>query len=291
MAAEAGKGRTAAALRVALVLLLAAGTGRGRADEAEVAGESVPTLTATPNLAVHPRRTVDLPVHAALTGGMLLVSVASQLEARRLAAADCRWCEPPKLDVWARSELRWTDVKAASTASDVLAVAIPAGVALTLGLSARADGAPPREVAEDLLVVTEAVSVAVLLTQASKLGTGRLRPDAWARGGASTPDGRMSFWGGHSAFVFSVAAGATQVARLRGRPGWRWLALAAFTGAAATSWMRVGADRHWLTDVVVGAGVGTAAGLAVPLLVLRPEDERSTAVMLVPAPGGLAVIF
>jgi membrane-associated phospholipid phosphatase len=101
----------------------------------------------------------------------------------------------------------------------------------------------------------------------------------------------MSFWGGHSAFLFSVAAGATQVARLRGRTGWKWLALASFAGAAATGWLRVAADRHWATDVLAGAAVGTAVGLSVPLLVMHPAGERGTAVMLVPAPGGLALVF
>ena len=100
----------------------------------------------------------------------------------------------------------------------------------------------------------------------------------------------MSFWGGHSMLAFSVAAASTQVARLRGRPGWRWLAAVTFAGAAATAWLRVAADRHWLTDVVVGAGVGTAVGLGVPRLVLRPAGGRST-VTLVPAPGGLALVF
>jgi membrane-associated phospholipid phosphatase len=221
---------------------------------------------------------------------MLLLGGLTLLEAKRLAAPACRWCEPPPLDRWARRELRWNDVKTAGVLSNVLVVAVPTGAALALVLSARADGAGTREATEDLLAVTEAAAATMLLTQASKLAVARLRPDAWARGGTTT-DGRMSFWGGHAAFAFSVAAGATQVARLRGREGWRWLALASFAGAAATGLLRVSADRHWLTDVVVGAGVGTAVGLAVPLLVLRPAGERGTAVMLVPAPGGLALLF
>lgn len=275
----------------ALLVILAALPGPGRADEAGDDAPATPIPSSISGIAPRPRLTLNLPAQAAATGGMLLLSGLSQLEANRLAAPTCRWCDPPRVDRWARRELRWTDVRAAGTISDVLVFAIPAGAVLTLGLSARADGAPPRQGAEDLLIVTEAASVAVLLTQAAKLGTGRVRPGAWAGGGATTPNGRMSFWGGHSAFAFSVAAGATQVARLRGRASWKWLAVVSFAGAAATGWLRVAADRHWLTDVVVGAGVGTAAGLAVPLLVLRPAGERETAVTLVPAPGGLALVF
>jgi membrane-associated phospholipid phosphatase len=101
----------------------------------------------------------------------------------------------------------------------------------------------------------------------------------------------MSFWAGHSAFAFSLAASATQMARMRGLRGWRWLAVASFAGAAASGWLRIAADRHWLTDVVVGAGVGTAVGLGVPALVLRPAGEGKSAVTIVPAPGGLALLF
>lgn len=282
-----------------LTLLVAAGPGPARADEVGAPDgrtppaipDSIPTPSSPSGSALRPRLTVDLSFHAAMTGGMVLANGVTLVLTDRLAAPACRWCEPNRLDRWARSELRWTDQKTAGTLSNVLALAVPVGAGLTLGLSARADGAGAREVEEDLLVVTEAVSVAMLLTQAAKLSTGRLRPDAWASGRDTNADSRMSFWGGHSTFVFSVAGAATQVARLRGRKGWGWLALASFAGAAATAWLRIGADRHWLTDTVVGAGVGTAAGLGVPLLVFHPAGVRGSAVTLAPAPGGLALRF
>jgi membrane-associated phospholipid phosphatase len=275
------------ALPATLTLLLALGPGLGRATGAD--DGIAPPAPSEPE--PRPHLTVDLTLHSITTGSLLLLSGVSQLEARYLAASSCRWCEPPQVDRWVRQQLRWTDVRAAKTLSSVLFVALPAGAALTLGLAGRADGVGGREVAEDLLVVTETAAVAVLLTQTSKLAAARLRPDIWASGGHGTTDSRMSFWGGHSAFAFSIAAGATQVARLRGRPGWRWLAVASFAGAAATGWLRVAGDRHWATDVVAGAAVGTAAGLAIPLLVMRPADERGTAVTLVPSPGGLALLF
>jgi membrane-associated phospholipid phosphatase len=275
----------ATALAALASLLVTAWPGPGRA--AEPLAESAPPRA--PDL--RPRLTLDLQFHAVATGAMLLLSGVSQLEANRLAAPSCRWCQPNPLDRWARQELRWTHPKSAANLSDVLAYGLPAGAALTLALTARAEQAWPREAVEDLLVLTEVMAAGTLVTQVAKFATGRLRPDAWSTGGGgSTADSRMSFWGGHSMLAFSVAAGATQVGRLRGRPGWGWLAAFTFAGAAATGWMRMAADRHWLTDVVVGAGVGTAVGLGVPLLVLHPAGERS-AVTLVPAPGGLALLF
>jgi hypothetical protein len=144
---------------------------------------------------------------------------------------------------------------------------------------------------EDLLVMTEAASVTMLLMQVAKFTTGRLRPDAWAGSGSKTANSRMSFYAGHSAVAFAVAASATQVARLRGRAGWGWLTVASFVGAAASGWLRVASDNHWLSDVVAGAAIGTAVGLALPRLVLRPSSERTAAVTLIPAPGGVALRF
>jgi hypothetical protein len=274
----------------ALALLFLVGPGLGHAEEA---GAAVPAASSSADPAVHPRLTLDLPANAVATGGMLLLAGLSQFEANKLAPSRCRWCDPPQIDRWARRELRWSDRKMADTVSGVLTVALPAGLALTLALSPRPEGARGREVAEDLLMLTETASAAVLLSQAAKLTTARLRPEPWSRsgGGDTSAGNRMSFWAGHSAFAFSLAAGATQVARMRGLRGWRWLAVASFAGAAASGWLRIAADRHWLTDVVVGAGVGTAVGLAVPPLVLRPAGERKPAVTLVPVPGGLALLF
>ena len=281
-----------------LCLQLLTWSGQARADEA--GATPMPAATAEATAATEgaplaqdrrPHLTLDLRFHATATGAMLILSGVSQLEAKRLAASSCRWCQPNPLDRWARRELLWSRTKTAANLSDVLAYGLPAGAALTLALTARADHTEVREAVEDLLVLGEVMAVGTLVTQGSKFATGRLRPDAWSKGGTGdTADSRMSFWGGHSMLAFSVAAGSTQVARLRGRPGWKWLAAVTFAGAAATAYLRVAADRHWLTDVVVGAGVGTAVGLWTPLLVLHPAGERS-AVTLVPAPGGFALIF
>lgn len=284
-------------IAAALVVLLAAGPGLARAEEAggadrqgtPAAGSPIPTPP--PGRDHPPRLTLDLTFHLVLTGAMGLAAGAAQLEADRLAPPSCRWCDPPQIDRWARRQLLWKDTRSATTVGNLLLVAMPVGTAFTLGLLAHADGAGFREGAEDLLVMAEAVSVTMVVMQVSKYTTARLRPDAWAGSGSTTANSKASFFAGHSAAPFAVAAAATQVARMRGRPGWKWLALASFAGAAATGFMRIASDNHWLTDVVAGAAIGTGAGLAVPLLVLHPAGERAGAVTLVPAPGGLAFLF
>ena len=281
--------RTSAAL---LALLLAA-PGAARAEPAGPPaaalvepGSVVPPAPAT---AGPPRLTVDLGPAAAVTGAELALIGLSVAFQDQLVASSCRWCQPPQLDLWARGALRWNDTQAASTASDALQLLIPAGAAATLWVQAAPHG--NREVVEDLLVFAESASTTILLTQGAKYAVARLRPDAWARGTVESADDKLSFWSGHTGFAFGAAAAATQIARLRGRSGWKWLAAASFGAAAVTGYLRVAADRHWLTDVAAGAVAGTATGLVVPLLVFPPAAGRRPALTLAPAPGGLAVIF
>jgi membrane-associated phospholipid phosphatase len=254
-----------------------------------VAPAGDPAAAPAPVTPLAPKLTVDLATATAISGAELGLSGLSVLFKAQLVPSTCRWCEPPRFDRWARERLVWHDTRAAGTASDLFQLVVPAGAATTLWIQAAPHG--DREVVEDLLVLTESASTAILLTQGAKFAVGRLRQDAWARGTIVSPDDKLSFWSGHASFAFSAAAAATQIARLRGRPGWRWLGLATFSAAAITGYLRVAANRHWLSDVVTGSVVGSATGLLVPLLAYQPADGRKPAVSLAPAPGGFAVVF
>ena len=59
--------------------------------------------------------------------------------------------------------------------------------------------------------------------------------------------------------------------------------------AVATGYFRIAGDKHYLTDVLTGAAVGTAMGLGVPLLFHREKNEhapKSLAFAAMPEPGG-----
>jgi membrane-associated phospholipid phosphatase len=79
----------------------------------------------------------------------------------------------------------------------------------------------------------------------------------------------LSFPSGHTALAFSLATASGTVATLRGYRSapYVWgagMALAAFTG-----YLRMAADQHYASDVVVGALVGSLVGWAVPYLLHR----------------------
>gem|GEM_PF-4625413 len=85
----------------------------------------------------------------------------------------------------------------------------------------------------------------------------------------------MSFVSGHSSVAFSTVVTASIVATLR---GYRVAPLMWSLGlpmAATVAYLRVAADRHYLTDVVAGAGLGTAIGILLPLLLHRPHGDGS----------------
>lgn len=254
-----------------------------------VAGTAAPQEANVPE--APPRLTLDLGPSLATSGGLLLVAGLISKEQAAITPRACRWCEPGPVDRWARDTLRWSDPTKASQASDLLQVAVPLGAGLTLAILAVREGGGGREATEDVLAMTEAVAVATTLTTVAKVATARLRPEPWATGATPNVNDLHSFWSGHAATAFSAAAAATQVARLRGRPAWRWLAAVSLVGAAAVGYLRVAGDQHWLSDVLTGAAVGTASGLGVPALVLRPAGGAAPPVTLAPAPGGLALLF
>ena len=50
--------------------------------------------------------------------------------------------------------------------------------------------------------------------------------------------------------------------------------------AFTVSYLRIAADRHYFTDVTVGAALGIGTGIAIPLLFHRPVKEEQRAGVL-----------
>jgi hypothetical protein len=69
--------------------------------------------------------------------------------------------------------------------------------------------------------------------------------------------------------------------------------LPGFTSASATGYLRIAADRHYLTDVLVGAAIGGAVGWAVPRLFDRrpPSDPEATALRSPPPVVAFSFVF
>ena len=220
----------------------------------------------------------DLPTDAGIIGGAVVFMLATELSGI-VKPKSCRWCgrrgeisEVNGLDSWARNRWKWRDPMQAQFDSGVTAFLLePAFTTVDMIVVAAADNAD-RAFPVDLLVVAEAVSISTVLNQLTKIVFARERPFVHAltpeeRTKTMNPtDNNVSFYSGHSALSFSLAAAAGTVATLR---GYRLMPLVWSTLmplAVSTGYLRIAADKHYLTDVLTGAAIGTAVGVLVPLL-------------------------
>jgi membrane-associated phospholipid phosphatase len=151
---------------------------------------------------------------------------------------------------------------------------------------------------------TEAVGVALVTVGSVKLLAGRARPSVPGRDPTSWRFARgigqgseyQSFPSGHTAVAFAAASAVTAELAAR-RTSLRWSAgVPLYLGAGAAGWARMYENRHWASDVVAGAAIGTLAGSAVARWHrTRPDnalDRRllGAGVGLTPAGARLALV-
>ncbi len=249
----------------------------------------VAVVAASPNVAAQPR---ELRWNGAVDGTVLGIGAAAWLSSEllfksRLAPTTCHLCDVDGLDRDARQALLWCDPSPADTASSVIAFGLaPISAALTLGLAANHDGAFSHAFGSDVLIVSEAAVIAMDVDQVTKFVAGRERPfvhalPPLAKGHTDDPvDNNLSFFSGHTTATFALAAAAGTVASMR---QYRWASLTWATGGAlafTTAYLRIATDKHWLTDVLVGMAIGTAAGIVVPYVFHRPDDESVTSAIV-----------
>jgi membrane-associated phospholipid phosphatase len=146
-------------------------------------------------------------------------------------------------------------VENASTWTERLHAAGGVGMIAT-ALAVHADEDPWRLRGKTLLVEGAGAIASASLAELLKSATGRERPD----GSSDT-----SFPSGHAtpAFAFAAASRRNLEAMQLGR-GWRiGLIAGCETLAAGTAWARVEAQKHYPTDVLVGAALGNYISLFV----------------------------
>lgn len=225
----------------------------------------------------------ELSVNPWVSGTLTTVGAAgwigSELAKGSVVATQCRICDRSGdvdtlngFDRGARDALKWDDTSTPNAISNGVGfVAMPLLLFGGLAAVSAKDGAW-RKIPEDLLVVAESVVLAADLNQAVKFAVQRERPFVHAlpaadRGATSAPsDNDLSFYSGHTTLAFSLATSAGMVASLRGYSlapvVWAvGLPIAAFTG-----YLRIAADKHYLSDVLTGALMGSAFGIAIPWL-------------------------
>ena len=125
-----------------------------------------------------------------------------------------------------------------------------------------------------------------------KIATGRSRPDSSPGESKefSPFSGADAFPSGHTTVAFAFASSLCEETNAT------WVPWVAYPAAAMVGWARVVQDRHWLSDVVAGAALGTWAGREVDLRLQRRQKPGIAATPMIKlssrrARVGIAVRF
>jgi hypothetical protein len=199
------------------------------------------------------------PVEAGVMGGLATGLIL--LEFLVKTPATPRWNKGILFDDDARSVLRAGSPggrSRAATASDFgyaglpfYAIGVEAGLVTWLG---QGKGNVALQLA---LINGEALIINGVVTRATQKGTARARPDR---------SDNAAFPSGHTSTAFTVAAGlCVQHARLEiyGGLADKLVCPGALTVAVGTGMLRIVSDRHWASDVLVGAVLGSLVGATV----------------------------
>jgi membrane-associated phospholipid phosphatase len=283
--------------RYAAVALLAAMTFHAPTARAEGGAGVAPADP--PARALHDEMPIDLPLDLGITLGVGAVWATSELLAPTLEPTTCRWCDRTAngadhvngFDRSVRSALRWGDMRSADTLSNVFSFGLAPLAGFGVGALVAWHDDRLSELPADTLVVAESAVLAVGLDQIAKFSFARQRPDAHARATADplTPHAtgdNLSFFSGHATLAFALATSAGTVASMRGHRLAPVMWACGLALATTGGYLRIAADRHYATDVLVGAAVGSAVGFAVPYLAHRPRAVNNARLAVLPQPGG-----
>lgn len=250
---------------------------------------SAPTRSARADDGVRELR-YDTRIDVAVTTIGALWFVTSEILKADLAPDKCRWCyraedgsdQLNSTDREVRRHLLWNETGTAARASTVIDYGVLPLSALGLtALSAandRAIGGFPL----DALLITEATVIAGDIDQLVKFAFARERPfvhylprapNAVRALTDSPSDDNLSFFSGHTTLAFAIATSTGTVATMRGYTLTPLVWATGMTMASAVGYLRIAADKHYFSDVLTAAIVGTIVGVGVPVLFHSPGSS------------------
>jgi membrane-associated phospholipid phosphatase len=210
----------------------------------------------------------------------------SRVEARRFLGVVALGAVAYTLDEAARERFIGTGDRPGDLRYEVAAAGNKFGSpgAVTLGVLMWGGGLIARRptLAASGLRAIEAITVSGFVTTVLKETAGRARPNVAVSGrtdwqllrGARTSGGDYeAMASGHATAAFAFATAVTGEVALRAPERARAVGVVTFGLAGLTAYARMHDDRHWLSDVTVGAGIGTVTALAIRRWhTTRPEN-------------------
>jgi membrane-associated phospholipid phosphatase len=175
----------------------------------------------------------------------------------------CAPCDPvtlPGVDRWALRPVSATG----DAASDVVLAGV-AGFTAFAGLH----GLPAQQWQGNLAVFANAASWTAASTEWLKVLIRRKRPVLYtsgALGAASDPESQQSLPSLHASLAFAAATSYVVIARREHLPHRTRNTLLLYAGAVGVAVLRVAAGKHFPTDVLASAALGSGIGWVVPTI-------------------------
>lgn len=177
-------------------------------------------------------------------------------------------------DEWFRNHVEEHSLQSSTTAHDIAndfsLLGDPGTVILSVGTYAVGRIAGSRTVSSVGLHATEALLLSAAATELVKGVAGRSRPyvlppdaDEFSVLHGFTSAGRTSFPSGHTSAAFALAAVVDDEGAIHWAHAARIITPVSYGIASLVGLSRIYKDRHWVSDVAVGALVGEYSGLMV----------------------------
>ena len=221
---------------------------------------------ASPDERTDTSRYLYQPIPIAAGGAVYLVLELGLKD--QITPLECRWCRANALDRGIRDGLVWTDVRTPDRLSNLTGYFGNPALALGALVVSNLDTNDKRAWYDDAIPVLQAGIATGMVNQLVKVIFGRRRPYAELKGTSTRAanDVNTSFFSGHTALAFAMTTSSGTIATLREYRSAPIIWGGGLALAMATGYFRIAADAHYFTDVLVGGIVGSAIGVAVPLL-------------------------
>jgi membrane-associated phospholipid phosphatase len=237
-------------------------------------------LPRDPAMVYHVRPNVDV----AVTLGASVTTLLAYLYADRLITPRCP-CDPGQVNHFDRGAIGNTSTTARRL-SDLMAAAA-VGVPLVIDVIDLGQG---EALVSDAIVFAQTLAINGLLVGTTKIIVHRPLPRSYAGDPIliGKPEGYRSFYSGHTSLVFAALSASAMTIRLRyGEKTWPSVVTAIVGTTVGVA--RIADGRHFPTDVLVGAVMGTATGILVPSLHARKGSPLTGPAVMPTLGGGLGL--
>ncbi|KAA3609963.1 MAG: phosphatase PAP2 family protein [Calditrichaeota bacterium] len=193
-------------------------------------------------------------------GGVALVASGELFFKEALTPQNPKWIEPLSFDLFFRDKLKWDNSnldKAALVSDVILKGLLGPSVFWSPLLSDHNYG-------RHLLLNIQALAATAFLTNISKYAFARQRPYSYFKSiQAEADDDFLSFFSGHTSFSFAIATSMSYILEKENPHNSALIWGSAITLASLTGYLRIASDRHYMSDVLTGAIIGSMMGYVI----------------------------